>query len=123
MSMLAAPFTALLKKKFSSRIKRSNKHLAPSRRCYNTGPKFAMILTTDASGSGLGAALHQKRLDGVEKPISFASRGLTAAERNYLDSTSTILQKLTSARPFTTYYCVYQGNLVIPERFQEDLIR
>ncbi|CAB3239777.1 unnamed protein product [Arctia plantaginis] len=43
-----------------------------------------IILTVDASPSGLGAVLSQvDPADGLERPISFASRTLNAAERRY----------------------------------------
>ena len=45
-------------------------------------PTLPYELHTDASGSGLGAALYQKQ-GGVLRPVAFASRGLSASELNY----------------------------------------
>ncbi|KAJ0170406.1 hypothetical protein K1T71_013777 [Dendrolimus kikuchii] len=42
-----------------------------------------VILTVDASPVGLGAILSQVDSDGVERPVSYASRSLTPAERKY----------------------------------------
>ena len=48
---------------------------------YNT--KLPVILNCDASPYGLGVALVHKFSDGSEHPISFASRTLSSAEKNY----------------------------------------
>ncbi|KAJ2953009.1 hypothetical protein O0L34_g7390 [Tuta absoluta] len=42
-----------------------------------------IVLTVDAAESGLGAILSQVGSDGCERPISFASRTLTSAEKKY----------------------------------------
>jgi transposase InsO family protein len=42
-----------------------------------------MILAVDASSYGLGAALFQKDVTGVERPVFFASRLLNEAEKDY----------------------------------------
>ena len=40
------------------------------------------IVSVDASTEGLGSVLYQEQ-DGVERVISYASRGLRASEKNY----------------------------------------
>ena len=46
-------------------------------------PELALILPCDASLVGVGAVISHKMLNGREKPVAFASRLLTNAEKNY----------------------------------------
>ncbi|XP_061715253.1 uncharacterized protein K02A2.6-like [Cydia pomonella] len=46
-------------------------------------PAADIVLTVDAGPHGLGAILSQIEADGTERPISFASRTLNAAEKRY----------------------------------------
>jgi hypothetical protein len=41
-----------------------------------------VILHTDASGDALGAIIYQEQ-EGMKRVISYASRGLNKAEKNY----------------------------------------
>ena len=45
-------------------------------------PSLPIVVHTDASPYGVGAVLSHV-IDGVEKPVSYASRSLTIAEKNY----------------------------------------
>ncbi|MCP3668139.1 MAG: hypothetical protein GY696_37575, partial [Gammaproteobacteria bacterium] len=56
--------------------------VAPNILCY---PDFSrpFCLSTDACDSGLGTVLSQSDDDGEERPVAYASRSLSKAERNY----------------------------------------
>ncbi|KAF6025190.1 hypothetical protein EB796_016501 [Bugula neritina] len=46
-------------------------------------PKLRTIVATDASNTGLGAAMFQIQKDGTRRPVYYASRSLTSVEQNY----------------------------------------
>ena len=46
-------------------------------------PKCELILSTDASPYGVGAVLSHTCSDGSDQPITYASRTLSNAEKNY----------------------------------------
>lgn len=57
--------------------------LVSSRVLAHYDPKLPISLATDASAYGLGAVISHITPQGEEKPVAFASRTLTPAERNY----------------------------------------
>ena len=46
-------------------------------------PQYPLCLAADASSYRLGAVISHIFPNGLERPIAFASRTLTASERNY----------------------------------------
>jgi len=61
-----------------------------------------LILDTDASNFGIGAVLSQKQ-DGVEKVISYFSRVLSRAEKNYCVTRRELLSIIESIKTFHHY--------------------
>ena len=61
----------------------SNKLLQSDAVLVHFDPQKPVLLQTDASSYGLGAVISHILPDGSERPICFASRTLTASEKNY----------------------------------------
>jgi len=60
------------------------------------------IVSTDASGTAVGAILSQNTEDG-ERPVAYASRQLNAAERNYSTTERELLAVIFATKQFRCY--------------------
>lgn len=88
---IAAPLYALTQKdapwcwsrRCASAFEKLKTELASDRVLAHYSPELPVVLATDASPFGVGAVLSHVFPDGSERPISFASRTLNAAEKNY----------------------------------------
>ena len=91
MSTMLSPLYQLLKKnvqfEWSSEcevsFQRIKQAIASDKTLVHFNPKLPIILECDAAGNGVAAVLLHKMPDGEERPISFASRTLKEAEKNY----------------------------------------
>ncbi|XP_057673038.1 uncharacterized protein LOC130904346 [Corythoichthys intestinalis] len=91
LSTIISPMTGLLQKDVKwvwsescqKAFETAKKQLLSSKVLVHYNPDLPLILACDASPVGIGAVISHKMTDGSEKPIIFASRMLTKAEKNY----------------------------------------
>ncbi|GBM71319.1 Retrovirus-related Pol polyprotein from transposon 17.6 [Araneus ventricosus] len=72
-------------------------------------PELPVTLATDASPVGVAAVLSHI-VDNVEKPVAFASRSLTEAERNYSQLDKEVLAIIFGVSHFINY--IYDRHFV-----------
>ena len=84
-------------------FKRSKELLLSSKVLVHFDPKLPVVLACDASSYGIGAVLAHKLPDGTEKPIGFASRTLSAAEKQYSQIEKEGLSCVFGVRRFHAY--------------------
>lgn len=79
-------------------------------------PDLPVTLATDASPYGISGVLSHSLPDGSDRPIAFASRSLTSAERNYsqLDKEATAV--FWSCRKFFDYLYGRQFTLIVDNK-------
>ena len=66
-------------------------------------PQYPLCLAADASSYGLGAVISHVFLNGLERPIAFASRTLTTSERNYSQLEKEALSLVFAVKKFHQY--------------------
>lgn len=108
---IASPLYALLKKdaefKFGDPERKAvedlKSNLKSSSMMSYPRPNQPFMISTDASSTGIGAVLSQEDESGEEKPIAFASRILSKAERNYATVERECLAIIWALQIFRTY--------------------
>ena len=89
-------------KEQESAFSETKKALLNSEALLHFDPKLPLVVVADSSAYGIGAVLCHL-VDGVERPIYFASRTLTATERNYAQLEKEALAIVFALRKFHYY--------------------
>ena len=110
LSTLLSPLNALLKntpwkwtKECDQAFSDAKSALASAAVLVHYNPKLPLRLATDASSYGIGAVISHVSTEGEERPIAYASRTLTAAEKNYSQLEKEALSIVFGVRKFHQY--------------------
>ena len=74
-------------------------------------PQYPLCLAADASSYRLGAVISHIFLNGLERPIAFLSRTLTASERNYSQLEKEALSLVFVVKKLNQY--LYGGEFIL----------
>ena len=111
LSTISAPLNRLRQKevpwqwteKEDEAVNKLKDHLSSAKVLVHYNPKLPLKLDCDASSVGIGAVLSHVQSDGTEKPIAYASRSLTKAERNYSQIEREALSIIWGIKKFHNY--------------------
>ena len=120
MAQVLAPLYKLLQKdvqwrwanKEKKAFQASQELLTSSSLLVHFDPDLDLILMCDASSYGIGAVLAHRMPDGSERPIGYASRSLTAAQRNYSQLEKEALALVFGVQHFHSYLFGHHFELV-----------
>ena len=79
--------------------------LSSSKVLAHYNPQLPIIVSSDASAYGIGSVLSHRMPDGSEKPVAFASRSLSPAEKKYAQLEKEALALIFGVTKFHKYLC------------------
>ena len=81
-------------------FQRAKKRLVEAPVLAHYDPELPIVLAADASAYGVGAVISHKFPDGLERTVAFASRTLSASEKNYTQVEKEALSLIFGIRKF-----------------------
>ena len=93
-------------------FEKSKELLTSSNLLIHFDPKLQIVLACDASNYGIGAVLAHRMADGSERPVAYASRSLTKAEKNYSQLEKEGLSCIFGVTKFHSYLFGHPFHLV-----------